>query len=80
MADSLAGLTWAGTHGVVDLLGCSVLDEKELRSSPLERHWMRWEDDLLKKHNFIYLFMTELGLHCRLGFSLVVASGGLLPS
>lgn len=33
---TLAGLTWAGTHRVVDLLGCSVLDEKELRSSPLE--------------------------------------------
>lgn len=45
MADSLAGLTWAGSHRVVDLLGCSVLDEKELRSSPLEVHWIRWEDD-----------------------------------
>lgn len=34
MADSLVGLTWAGTHGVRSFLGCSVLDEKELRSSP----------------------------------------------
>lgn len=45
MADSLIDLTWAGSHRVVDLLGCSVLDEKELRSSPLEVHWIRWEDD-----------------------------------
>ena len=45
MADSLIDLTWAGSHSVVDLLGCSVLDEKELRSSPLEVHWIRWEDD-----------------------------------
>ena len=27
-------------------------------------------------YNFIYLFLTVLGLRCREGFSLVVASGG----
>ena len=45
MTDSLAGLTRAGTQGIVDLLGCSVLDEKELKSSSLVVGWMRWEDD-----------------------------------
>ena len=27
-------------------------------------------------YNFIYLFLTMLGLHCCVGFSLVVESGG----
>ena len=32
------------------------------------------------KNNFIYLFWALLGLHCCVGFSLVVASGGYLCS
>ena len=28
------------------------------------------------KNNFIYLFLAVLGLHCCVGFSLIVASGG----
>lgn len=32
--DPLADLLWAGPQGVTDLLGCSVLEEKELKPSP----------------------------------------------
>ena len=36
--------------------------------------------DQIRKKIFIYLFMAVLGLHCRMGFSLLVVSGGLLSS